>query len=71
MRRRSMVLITSTLCRMKGSSMCRIAQEKTSRLFQAAAGIEQDLFAGDFDVHAEIVVRFQILQQPCRQSDAR
>ena len=30
-------------------------------LFEAAAGIEEDLFPGDLDVHAEVVVGFKIV----------
>src|SRR5260370_13817126 len=29
--------------------------------FEAAAGVEQDFLAGDFDAHAEIVVGFQVV----------
>ena len=39
-------------------------------LLQPAAGIEQNLFARDLDPHPEVIVRFQIIEQPCRQSDA-
>ena len=48
----------------------RTLKKKMRGLFQAAAGIEQDLFARDFNPHAEIVVRLQIIDEPCRQSDA-
>ena len=37
-----------------------IFQKEPGGFFQAAAGVEQDIFAGDFDAHAEIVVGFQI-----------
>src|SRR6202011_3265569 len=32
------------------------------RLFQASAGVEQDLLARDFNTHAEVFVCFQILE---------
>ena len=70
MRRRSMVLMTSTLCSRNGSSDGWILEKEIRRLFQPSAGIEQNLFTRDFDPHAEIVVRLQILAQPCRQNDA-
>ena len=38
-----------------------ILEEKIGGLFQSAAGVEQDLFARDFNTHAEVIVRFQIL----------
>ena len=38
-----------------------ILQEEPGGFFEAAAGVEQDLFAGDFDAHAEVFVGFQIV----------
>ena len=57
------MLMTSTLCRMKGSSGdCEFSQEEMSGFFQAAAGVEQNVvLAGDFDAHAEIFVRLQVI----------
>src|SRR5439155_17478132 len=38
-----------------------IFEEKPGGFFQAAAGVQQNVFAGDFDAHAEVVVGFQVL----------
>jgi len=38
-----------------------IFQEKPGGFFQAAAGVQQNVFAGDFDAHAEVFVRFQVV----------
>ena len=35
-------------------------QEERCSPLEAAAGVEQDLFAGDFDVHAEVLVGAEI-----------
>ncbi len=57
-----MVLMTSTLCRMNGSSGWPESSRKNQPgLFQSAAGVEQNIFARDFNSHAEIVIGFQIL----------
>ena len=45
MRSRSMVLMTSTLCSMKGSRTRPHLKKEPAGLFQAAAGIEQHIFA--------------------------
>src|SRR5882762_2538316 len=37
-------------------------KEKIGGLFKAAARVEQDLLARDFNTHAEIVVRFEIFK---------
>ena len=39
----------------------RTLREKTSRLFQSAAGIQQHIFARNLDVHAEVFVNVQIV----------
>ena len=57
---RSIVLMTSTLCRMNGSSVGTV-QKEIRGLFQSAAGVEQNIFARDFDPHPEIVVGLQIV----------
>jgi len=45
-----------------------IFQEKPGGFFQAAAGVEQKiLFAGNFDVHAEIVAGFQVVDDRVRE----
>jgi hypothetical protein len=44
-----------------------ILQEKPGCLLQAAAGIEQDVFAGNFDAHAEIVFFLQIVYKHVRE----
>src|SRR2546421_638914 len=44
-----------------GVAAAGVFEEKPGGLFQAAAGVQQDVFAGDFDAHAEIAVRFQIV----------
>ncbi len=38
-----------------------IVEEKPGGFFEAAAGVEQDFFAGDFDAHAEVFVGFQVV----------
>ncbi len=38
-----------------------IFEEEPGGFFQAAAGVEEDFFAGDFNAHAEIFVRFEIV----------
>ena len=38
-----------------------IFQEEPGGFLQTAAGVEQDIFAGDFDAHAEVFVGFQIV----------
>ena len=38
-----------------------IFQEEPGGFFEAAAGVEQDFFAGDFDAHAEVFVGFQVV----------
>ncbi len=38
-----------------------IFEEEPGGFFEAAAGVEQDFLAGDFDAHAEIVVGFQVV----------
>src|SRR5437879_4347053 len=40
----------------------RLITKEISGLLQATAGVEQNLFARDFDAHAEIIVLLQILQ---------
>ncbi len=42
-----------------GVSTC---EEKIGSLFQAAAGIEQHVLAGDLDFHAEVVVSCQVFE---------
>src|SRR5579864_6758541 len=39
----------------------RLLDKKISGLFQAAAGIEQDLLAGDRNIHLKILVAFQVV----------
>src|SRR5208337_4681271 len=39
-----------------------ILEEKIGSLFQSAAGVEQNLLARDFDAHAKVMVRFQIVE---------
>ena len=56
---RSIELTTSTLCKINGSSLP--FSRKTGGLFQTAAGVQQNVFARNFDVHRKIVVGFQIL----------
>ena len=46
---------------MQDERFIRIAAEKPARLFQTASGVQQDFFARDFNVHAEIVIGFQII----------
>src|SRR5260370_39892039 len=36
-------------------------QEKPGGFFQAAAGVQKNVFAGDFDAHDEVFVRFQVV----------
>ena len=55
---KSIVLRTSTLWTRKGSSGVR---EKRCSLFEAAAGVEEDLFVGDLDVHAEVLMCAEII----------
>ena len=38
-----------------------ILREEMGCFFQAATGVEQHLLARDFDAHAEIVIRFQVI----------
>ena len=38
-----------------------IVEEKPGGFFQAAAGVQQNVFAGDFDAHVEVFVGFQIV----------
>jgi hypothetical protein len=40
----------------------RMLEKKTGCVFQAAARIEQDLLAGDHNVHTKILVVFQVVQ---------
>ncbi len=44
-----------------GVAASGILEEKPGGFFQAAAGVQQNVFAGDFDTHAEVVVGFQIV----------
>lgn len=37
-----------------------ILEEKPGGSFEAAAGVEEDFFAGNFDAHAEVFVGFQV-----------
>src|SRR5208282_4356617 len=39
-----------------------VLQKEMSRLFQSAASVEQDLLTRDFNAHAEVVVRFQVIK---------
>jgi hypothetical protein len=39
----------------------RVFQEKPGGIFQASAGIEQNVFARNFDAHAKVIVGFQIV----------
>src|SRR5581483_4498593 len=39
----------------------RTAQEEMRGVFEAAAGIEQDILRGDLDAHAEVIVRPQVI----------
>ena len=71
MRPRSIVLITSTLCRMNGLvASRRIFQKKPGSLLQSAASIEQFVFSRNFDAHPEVIIPPSDTRPPCRQSDA-
>src|ERR1035438_7087143 len=39
----------------------RVAQKQMGGFFQTASGIEQNIFARNVDVHAEIVIHFQVI----------
>ena len=41
-----------------------IFEEKPGGLFQAAAGVQQNIFAGNFNAHAGVVVGFEIVDDP-------
>src|SRR5271165_7383039 len=45
-----------------GGVPMRPVEKERRRLLQAAASVEQYILARDFDAHAEVVVRLQILQ---------
>ncbi len=63
--------MTSTLCKMNGSSRTAgILEKEIGGFFQAAAGVEQDFLARNFNAHAEVIVRFQIIDESCQRSDA-
>ena len=38
-----------------------IFEEEPSGFFEAAAGVQQNVFAGDFDAHAKVLVGFQVV----------
>ncbi len=44
-----------------GSTASAIFEEEPGGFFQAAAGVQQNIFAGDFDAHAEVFIGFQIV----------
>ena len=46
-------------------------EKKPGGFFQAAAGVEQDFFARDFNAHAEIIVGFQVVDESDLRSDGR
>jgi len=49
--------------------LCAFAglQQKPSGFFKAATGVEQDLFARNFNTHAEVVVGLQVINNPIRE----
>ncbi len=54
------------LVKLRGIAAVRITasgifEEKPGGFFEAAAGVEKDFFAGDFDAHAKVFVRFQVV----------
>jgi hypothetical protein len=38
-----------------------VLEEKPGGFFQAAAGVQQNVFAGNFDAHAEVFVGFEVV----------
>jgi len=38
-----------------------IFEEEPSGFFEAAAGVQQNVFSGDFDAHAKVFVGFQVV----------
>jgi len=61
-----MVLMTSTLWRRKGSSVwlesrrAESSRKNQEGFFEAAAGVEQYVFAGDFDAHGRNFCWFSV-----------
>src|SRR5207247_2152541 len=49
------------------SQAIRILEKEPTGSFQASACIEQDLLAGNFDAHAEVIVRPQIIENHAGQ----
>ena len=62
MRRRSIVLITSTLCKIKGSSRVLESPRKNHAAFFSPPPVSsRTVLVRHLDVHPEISVRFQII----------
>jgi hypothetical protein len=59
------------VARMKGSSLVRGTAAQKPRSFLAAAGIEQNIFSGKFNVHYRSFRLPSSAQSSCQHSDAR